>query len=215
MPSNLSPQDQNSAAESASVERIRDVALGLFAVHGTEATSLRMIADAAGVSIGLLQHYFGTKANLVSAIDNYVMDLFGEAVSPALMTAANPIGDVAHRISSLVAGHVEVVDYLCRALVDATPTGVRIFDGLLEIGRGGWERLAGQGMIRPDADPAWVALHPLVLVLGTFMLRSHLERHLPDAFATPAQLDRWQKATQEFISKGQLRGRRQQQPKRS
>jgi AcrR family transcriptional regulator len=201
----MSRELRSSADEPPSIGRIRDVALRIFAVQGTEATSLRMIANAAGVSIGLVQHYFGTKANLVSAVDDYVMKVLGESLAGPLPSApANPVAEVADRVTSLIADHVDVIDYLCRALVDSTPMGVRFFDGLVEIGTGHWEELTAQGLTRPGLDPLWLAINPLVLVLGTFMLRSHLDRHLPEPFTTPAQLDRWQRATDNLISSGQL-----------
>lgn len=205
MPRELTSPHRHSTGEPPSIERIRDVALKIFAIHGTEATSLRMIANAAGVSIGLVQHYFGTKANLIAAVDDYVMKLLGGSLADPLPSApADPVAEIAQRVTSLVTDHIEVIDYLCRALVDGTPIGVRLFDGLVEVGTGHWEGLAQQGLMRSDVDPVWVALNPLVLVLGTFMLRTHLNRHLPEPFTTPTQLDRWQKATDNLISSGQM-----------
>lgn len=191
--------------EQSSVDRIRDVALKTFAVHGTEATSLRMIAESAGVSIGLVQHHFKTKGNLITAVDEYVMAVLGQSLAGPLPGApTDPVSAVAHRVTDLVSNHAPVIDYMCRAVVDCTPMGVRIFDGLVDIGRGHWDQLAQQGLVRPGLDPDWVALNPMVLVLGIFMVRSHLDRHLPDPFTSPAQLDRWQKATDALIRSGQI-----------
>ena len=50
-----------------------------------------------------------------------------------------------------------------------------------------------------------MVLTPLTLVLGTFMLRSHLSRHLPEALNTSTQLQRWRDATEVIIGMGQLR----------
>ena len=195
----------DSAVEPSSIERIRDAALGIFAVRGTEATSLRTIAAAAGVSVGLVQHHFGTKANLIQAVDDHVMTVLGESLAAPLPRApADPVADVAERVASLFAAHIEVVDYLCRALVDDTPIGVRLFDSLVQIATAHWDQLTEQGLTRPEVDPIWVALNPLVLVLGIFMLRSHLSRHLPDALTALPQLQRWQKATEALIASGQL-----------
>ncbi|MGB9222090.1 hypothetical protein, partial [Mycobacterium sp.] len=36
-------------------------------------------------------------------------------------------------MTSLIAENGDVVDYLCRSLIDSTPTGVRIVDSLVEI----------------------------------------------------------------------------------
>lgn len=48
-------------------ERILDVALSLFRQHGYEATTMRMIAAAAGVSLGNSYYYFPSKDHLVQA----------------------------------------------------------------------------------------------------------------------------------------------------
>jgi AcrR family transcriptional regulator len=200
-----SPQP-SSAGEQSGLERIREVALKIFAAHGAEGTSLRMIAEAAEVSIGLVQHHFGTKGHLMTALDEYVMTVLGESLAgPLPSDAADPVAEVAQRVTSLVADHIDVIDYMCRAIVDATPMGVRLFDELVEIGRGHWAALEEQGLTSPDVDPVWMAINPMVLVLGIFIVRSHLDRHLTDTFTTPTQLDRWQKATDALIRRGQLR----------
>lgn len=192
--------------EPSRLERILNAALKTFAVHGTEATSLRMIAAAAGVSLGLVQHHFGTKANLVQAVDDHVMAVLTVALaSPLAKTpVADPVADAADRVTSLLVDHVPVVDYLCRTLVDATPTGARIFDTLVTVCNGYWEQLQDQGLTKPDLDPIWITLSPLTLVLGMFILRAQLSRHLPEAITTPAQLQRWRDATEQIIADGQL-----------
>jgi hypothetical protein len=70
-------------------------------------------------------------------------------------------------VISLLADHAEVLDYLCRALVDGTTTGERIFDTLFEVASGYWVQLAEQGLTKPGLDPVWITLSPLTLVLGT------------------------------------------------
>ena len=49
-------------------DELIDAALTTFARRGYHATSLKEIAEAAGVTDGLLIHYFGSKANLLSAV---------------------------------------------------------------------------------------------------------------------------------------------------
>ena len=44
-----------------------------FATHGFANTSLRAVASTAGVSLGLVQHHFATKAGLIKAVDDYVL----------------------------------------------------------------------------------------------------------------------------------------------
>lgn len=198
--------DPDSADESSRVDRIRNAALTLFAVRGTEATSLRMIAAAAGVSLGLVQHHFGTKANLVQAVDDHVTTVLTASLAAPLGSApaADPVADVADRVVSLLVDHAELVDYLCRALIDATPTGTRVFDTLVVVAGGHWDQLQEQGLTKPNLDPIWMTLNPLVLVLGMFILRSQLNRHLPEPLTTPTQLQRWRNATEAIIADGQL-----------
>lgn len=62
-------------------EKIRDAALAEFAGRGIEATSLREVATRAGVSVGLIQHHFGTKADLVDAVNRHVTDLLRDVLA--------------------------------------------------------------------------------------------------------------------------------------
>jgi AcrR family transcriptional regulator len=196
----------NSGVEPSSIQRIRDAALRLFAVHGAEAVSMRTIAKAAGVSLGLVQHHFTTKGNLIHVVDEYVMTVLTESLAaPLASVPGDPVADAADRVTSLFSEHIEVVDYLSRALIDGTPIGVRVFDGLVEICTGYWAQIQEQGLTQPDLDPVWMVLNPLTLVLGMFMLNSHLSRHLPEAMTTPSQLQRWRDATEVIIASGQLR----------
>ena len=61
-------EEQNRKLRDESRARILDAALELFARHGYEATSVRMIAGAAGVSQGLMYNYFGGKDDLLRAL---------------------------------------------------------------------------------------------------------------------------------------------------
>src|SRR5436305_11880549 len=54
--------------------RIRDAAIKLFTERGMEKTSILDIAEAAGVSGGLIRHHFGSKDGLREACDQYVYD---------------------------------------------------------------------------------------------------------------------------------------------
>lgn len=66
----MSPRtnEQNETLRADSRARILDHALRLFAEHGYEATSVRMIAQAAGIAQGLLYNYFTSKDQLLYAI---------------------------------------------------------------------------------------------------------------------------------------------------
>ncbi|VEG39527.1 TetR family transcriptional regulator [Mycolicibacterium flavescens] len=194
------------AGTRSSVDRIRNAALKCFAARGSSATSLRAVAAEAGVSPGLVQHHFATKANLIKAVDDHVLGVMAEALTqPIPEPPADTIADVGSRVTSLVAGEPDVVAYVGRALTDGSSLGAQLFDSLAAIGAERWRVRAEQGLTRPDLDPIWGTLNPLVLALGAWVLRAHIERHLPEPLETPEQLQRWQNATDSLLRDGQMR----------
>ena len=111
------------------------------------------------------------------------------------------------RVTTLIAEQADVVDYLGRALVEGDSIGSEIFDGLVGISTAQGDQLRERRQTRPDLDAVWAALNPLVLRLGAVILRTHIERHIPEPFTTPTQLRRWDKAVTALIREGQLKPR--------
>jgi AcrR family transcriptional regulator len=190
----------------SSIERIRDAALKCFAAYGTSATSLRTVAAEAGVSLGLVQHHFVTKAGLIKAVDDHVLAVVTATLSdPIPEPPADSIADVGKRVTRFIAEQPDVVDYVGHALIDGSPLGIAVFDTLFTQGEARWKRRDELGLLRPDLDATWATLNPLVLSLGTLILRGHIERHLAEPLTTPTQLQRWEEAVNAFLRHGQLR----------
>lgn len=187
--------------------RIRNAALESFARDGVVATSIRDVAKDAGVSPGLVQHYFANKAALVEAVNEHVVaiatDAFSdlsESSSPA--DAQQELGD---RVTAFVREHPTAVLYVARAAADGDEAALTIFDAFIAIAQRQWQRLADNGLLRPGADLDWTALHGVVLVLGTVLLRDAVERHLPQPFYAPEQLERWNAASNALFREGTYR----------
>ncbi|MGW6906976.1 helix-turn-helix domain-containing protein [Streptomyces sp. NPDC054940] len=74
---------------------IRDEALRLFADRGPESVTGRQIAEAAGVSSGLVVHHFGSKGGLRREVDEYVLAVFeamlGELTGGAGLSCSIPV----------------------------------------------------------------------------------------------------------------------------
>ncbi|MDP9164543.1 MAG: TetR/AcrR family transcriptional regulator [Actinomycetota bacterium] len=201
--SDLGRLDQGTLTSS---ERIRDAALANFAVHGTAATSMRAVASAAGVSLGLVQHHFATKAGLIDAVDDYVLAVVLARMSePVAAPPADSISDIGSRVTGIIAHHPEVASYVGRALVDGSPLGARLFDALMDVGLARWQLRADRGETRSDVDLTWATINGLVLALGAISLRAHVDRHLPESFTAPEQLRRWQHATDSLLREGLFR----------
>jgi AcrR family transcriptional regulator len=199
----LPQTDAVSADERSSIERIRSAALRSFATYGASATSLRTVAEAAGVSVGLVQHHFTNKAGLIKAVDDHVMSVVVELIAqPIPAPPEDSIADMGSRVTRFMAGYPDVVDYVGRALIDGSPLGTTIFDTLAAFGMARWSQRKERGEVRPDVDLTWAALNSLVLALGAMILRGHLERQLPEPFTTPTQLQRWQDAVNKLLRGG-------------
>jgi AcrR family transcriptional regulator len=192
--------------ELSRIERIRNAALTCFAKEGTSATSLRTVAEAAGVSIGLVQHHFTNKAGLIKAVDDHVMAVvIGIVAPPTPDPPADSVAAIGERVTHFVREYPDVADYLGRALVDGSPLGNTIFDTMAAFGTARWSQRSERGELRPGVDLTWAALNGIVLALGTLLLRGHIERQLPESFTSPTQLDRWQASVNELLRHGLFR----------
>ena len=205
----LFPYTPPAPPEPSSEERIRDAALRSFANHGVAATSMRMIADAAGVSLGLVQHYFKTKADLVNTVDRYVLQVISEALRAAATPGApaEALEEAGKRMTKLTIDHPLVINYLARALCEGGEIGSVVFDGLVTISTAQGDHFREQGLIRENLDPLWAVLNPLILRVGAFILRPHIERQLGEPFFTATQLERWDDAVTKVLREGQFRDR--------
>ena len=202
----LSEPERIGSDEGSTIERIRHAALKSIATHGASATSLRAVAAAAGVSLGLVQHHFATKAGLIKAVDDYVLSVVIEIIArPIPAPPTDSLNEMGSRVTQLIAEHPDVVDYFGRALIDGSPLGVMIFDTLMGNGTARWHERGERGETRPGIDLTWAAVNSLVLALGTLILRTHIERHLPEPLATPAQLERWETAVNSLLRRGLFR----------
>lgn len=187
--------------------RIRNAALERFANDGVAGTSLRAVAKAAGVSPGLVQHHFATKAALVEAVGAHVIELAGEAFAdlPAVGTPEDSQRQLGDRVTAFVAEQPNAVLYVARALAESDETAAAVFDAFVEIAQGLWRALADQGELREDADIKWAALHAVTLVLGTVLYQAEIDRHLPEPFSSTEQLERWNAAGNVLFSEGLYR----------
>ena len=166
--------------EPRNVERIRQAALRSFAENGTGATTMRGVAAAAGVSLGLVQHHFATKAGLIAAVDEFVLELVVSSMArPLPEPPVDSVAEIGGRVTGIFSEYPEVAAYLSRALVDGSAVGARLFDALIGVGVARWQQRVDRGEVRPDVDVTWAAINAIVLALGaisTSRLPSKLRR---------------------------------------
>ena len=75
----------------AAARQIARVAAGLFATQGYEATSVRMIVEAAGVAKPTLYYHFGSKEGLAQALLTVPMRVLADAMRSILEARGDPV----------------------------------------------------------------------------------------------------------------------------
>lgn len=80
-------------------KQILDVSLALFEKKGYDGTSMRQIAQDAGMSLGMLYYYFENKSEIYLALYEKALDLMEESFHRAMET---PVPDIPSRISIIL-----------------------------------------------------------------------------------------------------------------
>jgi AcrR family transcriptional regulator len=99
-----------------------------FAEKGFRGATMKSIAAAAGVSVGLVQHHFGTKDELHRACDEVVLDMIHTKVDAL---DAGTLTDPAV-LSGLMAVAPLVQRYVGRALVDGSDAVQGLIDEVMD-----------------------------------------------------------------------------------
>ncbi len=165
--------------------RIRDAALVCFAESGVKATTVRRIAEQAGVSAGLVIHHYGSKAGLRSACDGFVAAFIRER-KMEVMRAGPGIDPLA--VLREQAGGPPIQRYLARTLAEGTPEVSALVDELIDDAERYLGEGAERGSIRPLDHPRGVAAVLTLWSLGALVLHDHVERVLGIDLTGPAEL---------------------------
>lgn len=165
--------------------RIREAALLQFAEHGMKGATFRGIAEAAGVSVGLVQHHFGSKDELRAACDGHALDTVRQ------ISAASAAGGIADPgfLAATMRADLPVRRYLARALVDGSEAAARLFDDLVETTEDYFAD-PPEGINRPATrDVRAYAAATVAMTAGIEVLHEHLSRVLgADTFAPEGSL---------------------------
>ena len=115
--------------------RIRNAALDLYSKSGPDRISLRAIASEAGVTLGLVQHHYKTKAGLRDAVDQLVVDYFATALAevPDAEHPADLAGARDEAVRRMLAANPPVLDYVRRAVLDPSGENLHLLDVLVDL----------------------------------------------------------------------------------
>jgi AcrR family transcriptional regulator len=188
------------AADRTGRARIRDAAIELFGERGVDGTSLKLIAEAAGVSQPLIVHHFGSKDGLRVACDEHV----AASVRAAKLEALSE-GPGMDPLAALRTGERNrpLMRYLARTLADGSPHVAALVDEMVEDAVGYMAEGERTGVILPSEHPRERVVVLTMWSLGLLALSEHVERLLGvDILGTPDQLAAYILPALEILSKG-------------
>lgn len=166
--------------------RLIKVAMALFAEKGFDGVTVRDISTAAEVSVGLINHHFGSKEGLREAVDRYFIAQFEEVLfeQPASFGASANIDvdSLTDRTEAWIARHIDDWDltkaYMRRALLEGSDWGAGLFERFYHVQRTAMDRMDAEGLVRADVDKLWLPLLIVYMELGTLLLEPLVERVL-------------------------------------
>ncbi|OMC41738.1 TetR family transcriptional regulator [Mycobacterium sp. GA-1841] len=152
--------------------RVRNIALDLYSKHGADRISLRAVAAEAGVTLGLVQHHYKTKAGLRDAVDQLVVDYFATAL--AEVPEADHPTDLAdardQAVRRMLQANQAVVDYVRRAVLDPSGENLHLVDALVNLTEREVGRLRNAGRASTKRRRSTQVVAVLVRQMGELLL---------------------------------------------
>jgi AcrR family transcriptional regulator len=182
--------------------RIRNAALELFAAQGTKATTIRDVANKAGVSPGLVQHHFGTKAGLRKAVDQFVLDDARWTITDLPEPLDDRSAEFAKRMGAVVRDRPAAVLYLARSASDGDDIALQTFKALVDFGVPQFREMEKAGQLQPGLDLEWSVLQMLLFNLASMLFEPAISHALGESILSEDGRKRWNKAALSLFTRG-------------
>ena len=187
-------------------QKLIRTALALFAEKGFDSVTVRDIASACGVSVGLISHHFGSKEGLREAVDKYFIQQFEETLYARPPTSGDGRGSFAEWMDDWVARHQAdwpvTVAYFRRAVLEESDWGASLFQRFYEFVQATVTRMDAAGGIRPDVDRLWLPFLIMYLEMGTLLLDPYITRIIGKSGFEPDLWRRRYRAYMDMINRG-------------
>jgi len=163
--------------------QILDTAEEYFADSGYAATSIRRIADTAGVNPALVHYYFGSKKELLKMVMERVLEPVGRAIADLHNDPEASPDKIASLLLSMAAEHPNVPRLMIReVLLPGGEMQAYFIKNMAPHLGGALPALLGReksaGRLRTDVDPAISALLVLSVCIFPFVARTLAEQAL-------------------------------------
>ncbi|MGH3523007.1 MAG: TetR/AcrR family transcriptional regulator [Mycobacterium sp.] len=184
-------------------QQLLEAALLTVAERGAKGATVRMIAERAGVTPGLVVHHFATKERLLAEVDDLVAQQFTDAMTvPEDVTdEADALSVVAEQLSALIGSDTSLRAYLRRAIVDATLAGSRFLQHLIDLTVASLRGLRSSESSLSSQEIRWQAVQIISINLAATLLEPILRDLGPEDPFTPREVQKRTAANVGFIAR--------------
>lgn len=158
--------------------RIRIAALELFADRGASAATMRQVAQRAGVTVGLVTHHYGSKEALREAVDEYVVELYREALDaiPA-GTSAHDVPAVRDRnVAQMLLENEALQKYLRRAYIEPEDGRSGVLERLTDLTVAEIRKLRADQIASTHRSESEQAMQVVIRQLGELLMQPLVDR---------------------------------------
>ena len=173
-----SHEDVPQEADLASVGRIRQAALRLFATQGVSSTPLRAVAAEAHVTVGLIPHHFGSKNGLRDGLERWIVAQFADALAQANAAAGEQGANAQERqahVNAMLEQNPFIKDYMRREFLHPHPGGT-LLKQLTELIADSVDDMRARGFASSSRDRTDQVVAAMVRQLGTLFLQPMVDQ---------------------------------------
>jgi len=195
--------DTESSDNRTGSQRILEAAINLFGRNGVKGTSMRAIAEEAGVSQALVVHHFGSKDGLQRACDHHVAGVVRANKQTAM--ANGPQLDPFHTLRQLERSQ-PLLRYLARALTEGGEHTADLVDEFVADAEDYMRQGEEAGFLKPSETPRERTITLVIWSMGALAMHEHVRRLLGVDFlavdAPPESLRPYLRPMLELFSQG-------------
>lgn len=155
-------------------------AIRLFSEKGFSGVELREIAADAGVTVGLIRHYYGSKDDLIDAavaqVSARLQKVFESIMSD--LEAENPeefIDGLSERTGQFLLPEYDLLLFLKHMVIELPDKSAPVFKTYFELFQSELNGLEATGKLNPRVNKVWLSFMLMFVQLGPVFLARQIE----------------------------------------